>query len=153
MRPPDLIIGPRDNPYMLRWHLLRFRGWQLALHKMLRDDDDRALHDHRGDNLSIVLRGGYLEWFSHRGDPIDCVWRKPGSIIFRRGETPHRLTLGYSSEDGKTQRPSWSLWLRWPSRREWGFYCPKGWIPWQKFCAMPDYSKPGSTSEIGPGCD
>lgn len=159
MRSPDLIIGPRDNPYMLRWHLLRFRGWQLALHKMMRDDDDRALHDHRSFNVSLVLRNGYVEITRHKvlvPDPIfGTVYanmllgriRRPGMLVFRRAATPHRLVLRDQS------RASWSLWLRGPSTRDWGFYCPKGWIPWQKFCATPDYSKPGSTSEIGPGCD
>lgn len=147
MRKPDLIIGPPDNPYIYRWHLLRFCGWQLALHKMMRDDDDRALHDHRAWNISFVLRGGYLEWFSHRGAPTNCVWRPPGSVIFRRAATPHRLTVGH--ETG----PSWSIWLRGKPSREWGFWCPKGWRHWREFCGE-DYTAPGAkASTVGKGCD
>lgn len=149
MRKPDLIIGPAHDPYLLRWHIFRLFGWQLALHKMLRDDDDRALHDHRADNLSIVLRGGY-----HEITPAPLVnpsapqwvvsrWRGPGSVIFRKAELPHRLVRG--------PRVSWSLWLRWPARREWGFYCPKGWRHWREFCGE-DYSA-GGVSTIGKGCD
>lgn len=140
MRAPDLIIGPQENPYMHRWHLLRWHGWQLALHKIWRSDDDRALHDHSGDNVSILLHGQYTEL-------PDMRVYAAGNVIFRKAEKPHRLVL----DEGN---PVWTLWLRWPPRREWGFICPgKGWIHWKRFLAESDYSKPGSTSTVGPGCD
>lgn len=144
MREPDLIIGPRDNPYMHRWHLLRWRGWQLALHKIWRSDDDRALHDHRADNLSILLKGKYTEIRSigDRGQVYG-----PCNVIFRKAEQPHRLVLDLG-------KPVWSIWLRWPSRREWYFHCPgRGLVHWKLFTAEQDYSMPGSTSTVGPGCD
>jgi hypothetical protein len=55
-RPPDLVIGPPDKPYLRRWDLLKFLGWQVSLHEMLADDDVRAMHDHPSFNVSIVLR-------------------------------------------------------------------------------------------------
>lgn len=145
MRAPDLIIGPSDNPYMHRWHLLRCRGLQLSLHKIWRSDDDRALHDHSGDNVSVILKGAYLEVRDPDGPRSYCGI--PGRfIVFRRAETPHRLELPWG--------PVWTLWLRFPPRREWGFHCKgKGWIHWRRFLAESDYSKPGSTSTVGPGCD
>lgn len=43
---PHFVIGNADNPYMLRWFILpRNRLFNIYLHKFLRDDDDRALHD------------------------------------------------------------------------------------------------------------
>jgi hypothetical protein len=142
VRKPDLIIGPRDNPQTLRWHIFRWRGWQLSLHKWLRSDDDRALHDHSGNNLSIILTGGY--WEVLRG--CTC-FRWPLVPYFRRADVPHRIVL---PSDGK---PVWSLWLRWPPIREWGFHCPKGWRHWKDYVAERDYSTPGSVSSVGPGCD
>jgi hypothetical protein len=175
MRKPDLIIGPRDNPQTLRWHLFRWRGWQLALHKWMRSDDDRALHDHSGHNMSVILNGGYWEivrsreWadentdydkddpkansgWAHVGDgefyrEVDREYfRWPLVPYFRKAETPHRIKLAPDSV-------VWSLWLRWPPIREWGFWCPKGWRHWKEYCNTRDYSEPGSASEIGPGCD
>src|SRR5580692_11776128 len=67
-REPDLTIG--SPPQTLRWHLLRGRGIQVALHRWLLSDNDRALHDHSADNISILLTGCYREWFSHN-------WEKP----------------------------------------------------------------------------
>ncbi len=160
MRDPDLIIGPRDNPQTLRWHLLKIGGWQLALHKWLRSDEDRALHDHRADNISFILSPqGYDEivgWedreWSRVKQAVHTVFRTTTLrrralwLYFRKAEDPHRVVL-------RDSRPVWSLWLRWPARREWGFWCPKGWRTWQDFCNSRDYSAPGSTSEVGRGCD
>lgn len=135
MRRPDLIVGGVDNPYLLRWHIFRWRGWQLSLHKICRSDDERALHDHVGDNLSIILRGCYTEMPERR------VYGA-GNVIFRKAEKAHRLVL----DEGKSV---WTLWLRWPHRREWGFWCPRGWVPWRQFTSG---GKEG-VSVIGRGCD
>lgn len=174
MRPPDLIIGPRDNPQTLRWHLIKFRGWQFALHKWMRSDDDRALHDHIGHNISFILsRAGYMEvvrervWdddedakrrrpdfeqfrLTHAGDgefyrDVDTWhYRRPWWPYFRRADEPHRVALLLGSA------PVWTLWLRWPPIREWGFHCPRvGWRHWKEYCDMRD----GKGGQIGRGCD
>jgi hypothetical protein len=129
---------------MLRWHLLRWRGWQLALHKICRSDDDRALHDHVGDNISVILKGRYTEipGVCGNGD----VHKAP-SLIFRKAEKPHRLVL----TPGEV---AWTLWFRWPPRRQWGFHCPNGWRHWKDYVAFVDTDGGyGSTSQIGRGCD
>lgn len=146
-RIPDLIIGTLFNPRTYRWHLwlpsfLKERGWQLSLHKWFRSDDDRALHDHRSWSLSIILTGGYYEVTKD-----GSRWCGVGSFIFRRAETPHRVLL----KDGAPA--VWSIWLRGKSVREWGFHCPKGWRHWKEYVADTDYSKPGSVSTIGRGCE
>lgn len=152
-RMPDLIIGPQRHPQTLRWHLLRWHGWQLALHKWLRSDDDRALHDHSGDNVSVILSlQGYNEivrkcsYDGHKFFNSDTMHlRFPFIPYFRKAETPHRVIL-------HSHRPVWTLWLRCPSRRAWGFHCPSGWRHWQEYTSTRDYSAPGSVSEVGPGC-
>lgn len=161
MRKPDLIIGPRDNPQTLRWHLFVWRGWQLSLHKWLRSDDDRAPHDHKADNLSIILNGGYFEvvrvlqderynhadsrkWRSGARDITYFRW--PLVPYFRKAETMHRVAL---PSDGK---PVWSLWLRWPQRRRWGYGCPKGWVDADDYNKSADYYRDG-VSEVGRGCE
>jgi len=137
-RAPDLVAGEASDPYLLRWHVARWRGWQLALHLILRSDDARALHDHRADNASLILQGSYLEVLSHAWErPYRArkrlAWRpwRFWRIYLRRAETPHRLVLpgGY---------PVWTLWLRGPPRREWGFWCSRGcrgWRAWREYTA------------------
>lgn len=125
---PDLVIGPHDRPYMLRWHLLRFRGWQLALHKICRSDDERACHDHKADNLSIILRGQYTEVRGWRfDDSVSMAVHGSLSTIFRKAEQLHRLVLNKGEH-------VWTLWLRWPPRRKWGFMVPGvGWMTAEEY--------------------
>jgi len=151
VRKPDLIIGPAENPQTLRWHLLRVRGVQVALHRWCRSDSDRALHDHTADNISILLWGRYREHFSHAWQPpghpahLKPRIRWPLIPYFRKAETPHRVEL----HRGRV----WSLWIRFKPRREWGFHCQKGWTHWRNYVAeRGDYYLNG-TSTVGRGCD
>jgi hypothetical protein len=150
-RAPDFVIGGAERPYLRRWTLFHAKhGKKLLqklaysllpsvfLHEMRRDDDDRALHDHVANNISIVLRGGYIEYTEEHPEGL---WRWPGSIIFRRATLLHRLELMVPG------RPSWSIWIRGPRRREWGFQCGDRWVPWYKFV---DANDPG---QIGKGCE
>lgn len=166
MRAPDLTIGPAEDPQTLRWHLLRWRGWQIALHRWCRSDGDRALHDHTGDNISILLTGRYREMVREYapdirpGSPWAAVFdrdaegryyidreylRRRFVPYFRKAETPHRVILH--------EGPLWSLWIRWPPRREWGFHCPKGWRHWRDFLAEKDHYNTVGHSTVGRGCD
>lgn len=132
-REPDLCIGSKDDPYIRRWYVIpRNRWFNIYLHNMRRSDEDRALHDHPWWNVSIVLKGGYLEhtpshgyngamtYWSNDGR-YNTHWRRPGSIVFRRAEALHRLSI-------RPGEQSWSLFITGRLVREWGFACPKGWI-------------------------
>ena len=139
MRQPDLIIGPRDAPQTLRWHLFRWRGIQVALHRWVRSDSDRALHDHSAGNISILLTGCYQEWFNHSWEPPRWRLRVPLVPYYRAGDTPHRVLL----HRGRL----WTLWIRFKPWREWGFHCPKGWVHWT------DYVDKRDSGLVGRGCD
>lgn len=137
---PHFYIGGRDNPYMLRWFLIPRNRWcNVYLHKFLRDDDDRALHDHPWGFLSVMLRGLYFE---HTED--GAIVRRAPSLAFRGAEHRHRVSLARDF-DGKPI-PCWTLVVTGPKTRTWGFWCPKGFVPWQKFVASDD------GGSIGRGC-
>lgn len=125
-RPPDFTIGDRADPYMLRWYVIpRNRWFNIYLHRVCKSDDDRALHDHPWASLSIILRGSY--WEITEVDGVDC-WTKyrRGRFIYRSSTYSHRLFL---TDD----KPCWTLFITGKRVRDWGFYCPKGWVPWQEF--------------------
>lgn len=172
-RPPNLVVG-EDNPdgaYLLRWYVTPWRGWfadadmakrswwtraahaivkrlpNLYLHKFLRDDDDRALHDHPSWAVSFILRRGYIEHTIADGGIHHRREYGPGSLRFMRTRHTHRIELHTDTKTG-TAEPCWTLFLFGPRCRDWGFHCPeRGWVPWQKFTAE---GKPG---EVGKGCD
>lgn len=147
MRKPDLIIGPRHDPQTIRWHFLKAFGFQFALHKWLRSDSDRAPHDHKADNISIILsRQGYWELVYECGGARGVRhYRKPWRVYFRKAETLHRVKLVDS-------RPVWTIWVRWPERRRWGYWCDsKGWVDAEAYNRAADYYAEG-ISEVGNGC-
>lgn len=173
-RVPDFIVGANhpQGPYLQRWFLTpwrttqrqwreraeaaptrwnRVRAWainllpNLYLHQFIRDDDDRALHDHPSWAVSWILQGCYIEHTIAAGGIHQRVVHRAGSIRFLPTLHTHRIELPRSY--GLPQY-CWTLFLFGPGLREWGFHCPEqGWIPWQQFTAD---GKPG---EIGPGCD
>jgi len=156
-REPDFCIGGKEAPYMKRWWVIpRNRLFNIYLHNILKDDDDRALHDHPWWSISIILRGGYWEH-----TPAGRFWRKAGSIRFRSATASHRLELGKTSHYEKwyseslqcdcfrtryVSAPAWTLFITGWKVRDWGFHCPKGWVPWQIFCDSEDSGK------VGKGC-
>ena len=149
-REPDLVIGPADDPQTKRWHILLWRGWQLAYHEWCRSDHDRALHDHLGDNWTVILGNGwYEEIFSHRWEAMRLKLRKAFRVYYRRAEEPHRVVI---EPRLLYRRRCQTLWLRMPPRREWGFHCQKGWRHNAEYIAERNYYG-AKTSTVGKGCE
>lgn len=163
-RKPDFIIGGVDNPYMLRWWVIpRNRFFNIYLHKFLRDDDDRALHDHPWCSCSIILKGGYMEHVPAYPEvwpdikKIKVYFRKRGDITFRKPSSAHRIELHRDTNGDPTNPrilqmrppaiPAWTLFITGPRVRDWGFHCPKGWRHWK------DFTSPHDTGSVGKGCD
>ncbi len=133
-RRPDLVIGDPTDPYLLRWWIQKDpeRG-SVYLHQVLKDDDDRALHDHPWDSASLVLQGVLREVMPN-GSLLLC----PGELNTRRATDAHRLEI--------VEGPVWTLFTTGPRVRDWGFHCANGWVPWQEFV------KADNPGEIGRGC-
>lgn len=123
-RDPDFIIGKagQQPDYMHRWWVIpRNKMLNVYLHRVMRSDDDRALHDHPWANTSLIISGGYLEV-----TPEGEFQRNPGDVVSRDADALHRLVV---PEGGECV----SLFMTGPKVREWGFDCPNGWKPWEQF--------------------
>lgn len=174
-RQPDFIVG-QDSPqgaYLLRWYLTPWRHWQhrlglrarahptrwnrgtarlarllpnLYVHQFLRDDDDRALHDHPSWACSLILARGYIEHTIAAGGIHYRNICTPGHLRFLPTRHTHRIEL--HRDDHGDPIPCVTLFLFGPAVREWGFHCPhRGWVHYRDFTAT---DKPG---EVGQGCD
>lgn len=132
---PHFVVGDPSRPYLLRWYVLPRNDWfNVYIHRFLRDDDDRAMHDHPWASVSLLLRGRYVE--------ETAAGRKEyraGSLVWRSAEYTHRVELPGG-------RPCWTLFVTGRRVREWGFHCPQGWVHWRVFTA------PNAPGEIGRGC-
>lgn len=157
-REPDFIVGD-DNPdgaYLLRWWLIpRNRVFNVYLHKFLRDDDDRALHDHPWCWLSFLLHGSYMEHTIAAGGIHRRQLREAGSLKASGPRRAHRIELLREIVDNgdpfvqksDPPMPCWTIFITGPRIRRWGFHCPKGWVDFARF------TKPGATGQTGAGCD
>ena len=138
MRAPDKIIG---IDYLWRWYLIpQNRFFNIYLHRFLRSDDERALHDHPWCSVSVLLRG--LIWEIVR-DPESGLDLPNYNIrrfipVYRNAKHAHRIIL--ESKD------AWTLFITGRKIREWGFYCPNGWRHWEVFTT-------DDGNQIGRGCE
>ena len=123
--------------YLSRWGVAHDRLGGVFLHRMDAPDPGLDLHDHPWWFASIVVWGGYHElraetriaseyaksagWnpgASRRGVEVE---RRPGTIRTLRLDECHTIT-------GLRRRCSWTLIVRGPRRRGWGFYLPGGFM-------------------------
>ena len=90
-RPPDVVIGGWQRPYLLRWWLVpRNRFFNVYLHQFCRSDDDRALHDHPWPSVSIALSGTMQERY-RAGQTERLRSVHAGDVIMRGARFAHRL--------------------------------------------------------------
>ncbi|PJZ51593.1 hypothetical protein CH380_19295 [Leptospira adleri] len=140
-RNPDVVIGDPADPYLQRWYLIpRNRLFNVYLHRFLKSDDDRALHDHPWVSLSILLEGEYIEHTIQEGG-IHKKKRITGSgFRFRSSKFAHRIEV--------TNQSAVTIFITGPAIRGWGFHCPeKGWVHWTKFVDLNNHG------QIGKGCE
>lgn len=131
-RPADFVIGA---DYLRRWWVLPRNDYcNVYLHEFLHSDDDRALHDHPWASTSFIIEGRYIEH-----TPDGAFERNAGDVVTRAAEACHRVEL-YPGERAVT------LFFTGPKVRDWGFACPKGWVPWWEFVDDRD------AGQVGAGC-
>lgn len=134
-RPPDVIIGDPADPYVHRWWLRGERDDKpnAYIHVFYRDDHDGALHDHRMDNVSVILKGRCHEHF--HAEPLKVVngryltysiLRSECDVVQRSAATPHRISLIGGA-------PMTTIFFTGPAYRDWGFWTIDGWDGWREY--------------------
>lgn len=122
MRTPYIHLdGYMERYWLAPYGSLPF-GIAVRVHRILRSDNDRHLHDHPWAFLSVVLRGGYHEERLARSyGKVELrrrVWRGPGSIAFRRATDWHQLHLPTIVD---ADQSCWTLFLSFRAQQKWGF--------------------------------
>lgn len=128
----------KDNgPLVTRYYLFDNSWFGVYLHRLHTSDEDRALHDHPWSFVTFLFSSGYWEFVPNPDvdeivgmGPTVGYWRPRFSVLYRPAEWKHRLVL--------VKRPTWTLVLRGPRRRLWGFWTATGWMDFKaygnKFC-------------------
>lgn len=158
-----IFVGNEGDPTYWRWFVLpRNPVLNIYLHNFLKDDD-HDLHDHRAVNISIILQGWYFEerfmWRPVEYVPLPfthLIKIKRLRPLFRLPSTPHRVVLPRDRE--LRPIPCWSLFIKFPDVRDWGFWCPgrKGvrafWRSHKEYAKGTDPTSPDYGIR-GRGCD
>jgi hypothetical protein len=130
------ITGPDGTVYMERYWLfnpypaessgqgLRF-PISVRLHRIMREDQDRALHDHPWNARTFILRGDYTEV---REDGR-TYWRRAGDTARLRFGEFHQIT---SVSDGGV----WTLFVTGKYRGTWGFLVDGVKVQWRKYLGL-----------------
>lgn len=109
--------------YLDRWGLGTKRLGGIYLHRMTAPDPGIDLHDHPWWFCSLILRGGYTEVRADTRSPHlarTLTWGA-GSIHSLGLQECHKIVV-------LKNKPTWTLVLRGPIVRKWGFYEPGGWV-------------------------
>lgn len=133
-----VLHGPDGSPYLIRWALHLPRGYAIYLHKMVREDFGRELHDHPWRFLTLILKGGYLEEYRKPGDPVRLPFSGRMATPRVRVNVPGMIRLNPAHHMHRVfslcgRGPCWTLVLRGRSKREWGFETDCGWMPHDKY--------------------
>lgn len=123
------MIGYGHDPLLIRYTLFRVPAFGIYLHRFIRSDYDRALHDHPWPFVSILLRGGYTEVHNQTIDGKETkVLHRRGTVLVRPAEWKHRVELSWDLDN----TPTWTLVLVGRRQRQWGFWIDGKWCWWQK---------------------
>jgi len=138
-------IGPKEDPYLQRWIILQTPLFSIYVHKLVRSDYDRALHDHPWGFISFILTG-YAEEVcveDQAGLHWDMEFHRTGDILFRKATHRHRVIITDKAV------PGWTIVLTGPRSRKWGFWpeVSKGRYSW---CHWKSYDMDKGICESGP---
>lgn len=137
------------NTYMGRWWLFNPYGkndgevevkrfaWlpSVRIHHIMREDQDRDLHDHPWNARTIVLKGWYLEELPlHRQNGSPCADNR--SRVHRArgaGQTGRLLFQQYHRIAQISPGGAWTLFITWQYRGNWGFLVDGVKVPWRTY--------------------
>jgi hypothetical protein len=155
-RAPDEVIqraNESGKDYLRRWYIIphakvRAKTWWLLkqgnifLHNFNRSDPD-VRHDHPWWSFGMIINKGgrYIEH-----TPYGSFVRKRFQIVYRKATHEHRIELLRDETEIGELVPVWTIFITGPKTRDWGFACPRGWVPHWKF------ADPHNPNEIGAGC-
>lgn len=117
-RLPCRVIGVNDSPYLERYYVGKLFGITFYLHRFIRGDGDREVHDHPWrTSVSLILCGGYEEFRAEYIAPDGPIGKlrslKPWRLNIIRHNRFHRIT--------QTQPETWTLFMHTRRVKGWGF--------------------------------
>jgi hypothetical protein len=133
------ITGSDGSPYLTRLRIVQTPLFGIYLHTIHRPDEDRHLHDHPWNFISLVLSGAYSE--NRSVDRFSPRLRKRWSVARFRAEDAHEIFYvtgpnGHALNGPNEQDVCRTLVLVGRRRRDWGFHTEDGWVLWSEYLGV-----------------
>lgn len=96
--------------HFIRWKIFSIGNFSVNIHKICKADEDKHLHNHPWNFMSIVLKGGYIE----RLQSGKANLRTFLNTAIRRAEKFHKI-------DEMVTKTVYTLNFMWGERKEWGY--------------------------------
>lgn len=100
----------------------------VRIHHILREDLDRALHDHPWNARTIILDGWYKEDRLMPDGSTQTFYRFEGGTAGLKHGEYHTITE--VSKGGV-----WTLFFTWEWKGDWGFLVDGVKVPWKEYCS------------------
>ena len=112
---PMRLIEINGEPYLERYHVASLFGFKIWLHRFIRNDSERHLHNPPWHALSVILTGGYREIVALKGyRNWDIIDYKRGQVNLIKADKTHRIL--------QVDPNTWTLMLVSPRvRKNWFF--------------------------------
>lgn len=112
---PMRLIEINGDPYLERYHIASMFGFKIWLHRFIRNDSERHLHNHPWHALSVILTGGYREIVALDGyRNMDIIDHNAPSINVIKASKTHRIL--------QVEPNTWTLILRAPRLTDFWFF-------------------------------
>lgn len=126
------------NPYDSDTHIAKYRWfpWSIRVHRILREDRGRHLHDHPWNARTIVLRGWYRERRLHRyivGDHEVEYLRLAGTTAVLKHNDPFD---SWHTIDQVSPGGVFTLFITGPKQGPWGFLVDGVKVHWRQYLAQ-----------------
>jgi len=135
-----LTLTHAGRTFLDRWGLCHERIGGFYLHHIAGPDPGFDLHDHPWAFVRIILWGGYTEQYADTREAVQLAFiadraRSPFCTpgVERKVKRVSRFGLHIAHRITSAKPHTWTLVLRGPTRRSWGFYLPDGWLRWDRY--------------------
>jgi hypothetical protein len=126
-----------DGTGLVSWRrpftrLIQMCGIAARIHEILRSDLGREPHDHPWWYLTVILKVGYWEErYDAAGKLVSTKWHGPGSVLFRRANSWHKLIV----PEGQVAT---TLFITGSKSQSWGFNVEGKKVPYHEYLAQPE---------------
>lgn len=150
MRTPYFHIkGDDGSVYMERYWLFnpyptgndstgrRWGDWlpSIRIHRIIREDRDRHLHDHPWNARTFILRGWYREVKPRRPCGMSN-WSDTYPVLRKAGDTATLKFDEYHRIDEVSPGGVWTLFITGKKRGTWGFKVNGRKVPWREYLGI-----------------